>query len=772
MFGFDWNQYLENYPDLKRSGIDNSKKAERHYRVYGKKEGRNSLYNLTFNDFSLNEQVQTNNKYLVYFTVGFSFKYIDLLQLAIESFQYFNKDSDVDVVVICDECMEKECKEKLRNVILISVPDSSEAAYASINKLKLFEFYPEAIEYISILFIDSDIITHTNVKPILQKISKEDTLYVYTEFTDINYHLHAGWSCNNYNESEISFFKENSIFVFNAGCFGFRPGFMKSHFKNITDTISLYKKKLVIYEQSFMNVYFNKLNNTDRTLLTSETYIMWPNKNTDYSGKLVHFCGNLGNGDSKYPIMLEYTNKYIKQIKTINTIIELCKKYSMITTERFLNNINSVKLVEKNNIQGDIVEIGVWKGGSMLSMILASSTEREFYLYDTFEGMTEPTVLDKDYKNVQASDILNKPSIKCLSTLDEVKKNIYTHVKDKKIHFIKGDILLNKTFPSKIAVLRLDTDWYESTKYELEIFYPLVSEGGVVIIDDYGHWEGCKIAVDEFIKDRNINLIKIDYTGVYFIKNTTKILVLMCDNRALNNNYNSAEYWSLTAQINKKYCDKHGYSFTYIQPYYKEDTGSIYTCADNLGNLRHSAWAKILLLKLKLESFPAYDYVVYIDTDCIIKDHNIKLEDIIGSNDLLFQSSAPYHPKLPCCGFIVCKNTPENHKFLDMWYNYPVPASDSEEWQNVMKVTNEMSNYTWDIGKHWEQDILWSLVVNNKTPKFKMLDENSCEENDNQFTRHIYHTQNNLRTAYFKKKINQFVPIKSEKIDTSTLFTF
>jgi hypothetical protein len=201
-------------------------------------------------------------------------------------------------------------------------------------------------------------------------------------------------------------------------------------------------------------------------------------------------------------------------------IIQECKKYSMISDERFRCNIESVIYVNKYCIPGDIVEIGVWKGGSILSMILASKSKRDFYLYDTFEGMTEPTSLDKDYKNNNAIDILHKPEIKCLSTLDEVKENIYKHTDQREnIHFIKGDILLNKTFPSKIALLRLDTDWYESTKYELENFYTLVSDGGVIIIDDYGHWKGCRKAVDEFIKDKNINLIPVDYTGVYFIKN-------------------------------------------------------------------------------------------------------------------------------------------------------------------------------------------------------------------------------------------------------------
>jgi len=90
------------------------------------------------------------------------------------------------------------------------------------------------------------------------------------------------------------------------------------------------------------------------------------------------------------------------------------------------------------------------------------------------------------------------------------------------IYFHKGDIrAVNiEDIPIKIANLRLDNDWYELYKFELPIFEPNVTNGGVITIDDYGHWNGCKEAVDDYINGKNINLIKIDYTGVYWIKHT------------------------------------------------------------------------------------------------------------------------------------------------------------------------------------------------------------------------------------------------------------
>lgn len=206
-----------------------------------------------------------------------------------------------------------------------------------------------------------------------------------------------------------------------------------------------------------------------------------------------------------------------------NHIYEKCKPFTMLSKERIYANIDSVVNIVNNNIFGDIIEIGVWKGGSILSMILALEeldVSRNIKLYDTFSGMTEPT--SKDYQindGVSADALKNDQLIKAYCELEEVKRNIFNNTKlEHNIEFIKGDICNAEIFPQSISILRLDTDWYESTKYELEKFYPLVSNNGIIIIDDYGHWAGSKLAVDEFIKNKNIELNKIDYTGVYFIK--------------------------------------------------------------------------------------------------------------------------------------------------------------------------------------------------------------------------------------------------------------
>lgn len=208
-------------------------------------------------------------------------------------------------------------------------------------------------------------------------------------------------------------------------------------------------------------------------------------------------------------------------------IVEVCSRFSALSKERLLNNIDSLLYVNNNSVLGDVVEIGVYKGGSMLAFLKAQEMFspnflRNYHLYDTFSGMTAPSEYDKDLNGTTASYLLQSDEgTKCFSSLKEVKKNIESNTTIDKtyINYHVGDILKNEFYPDKIAILRLDTDWYESTAFELANFYEKVVSGGLVIIDDYGHWQGCKKAVDEFIKlHPYLTLKKIDYTGVFFIK--------------------------------------------------------------------------------------------------------------------------------------------------------------------------------------------------------------------------------------------------------------
>lgn len=208
-------------------------------------------------------------------------------------------------------------------------------------------------------------------------------------------------------------------------------------------------------------------------------------------------------------------------------------KYTMCGVHRTFATISGVKHVVKNKIPGDFIECGVWKGGQIMAMMMTLNLyneERDIYLYDTFEGVPEPEPWEravkhgglalKRYKKFERED---GSSGWCRSELDEVKANVFSIPYNKKrIHFIKG--LVEDTLPKsnhdKIALLRMDTDLYSSTKIELELLYPKVLSNGVIIIDDYGHWDGAKKAVNEYIKNNKLNIaLQVDDgTGRTIIK--------------------------------------------------------------------------------------------------------------------------------------------------------------------------------------------------------------------------------------------------------------
>ncbi len=217
-------------------------------------------------------------------------------------------------------------------------------------------------------------------------------------------------------------------------------------------------------------------------------------------------------------------------------LIEVYKKvkpYTMTSAERVFSLCNAVKYIHEKNIEGEIVECGVWKGGSMMAvaetLLNSGDTSRNLYLFDTFEGMTPPTEKDVDIGGVTAeslmerSDRMQDDSVWCRATLEIVKGAVNSiGYPGKKIHFVKGKVeqTIPQFAPDKIALLRLDTDWYESTKHEMEHLFPRLSIGGVLIIDDYGHWQGARKAVDEYLEINNIKILlnRIDYTGRIAVK--------------------------------------------------------------------------------------------------------------------------------------------------------------------------------------------------------------------------------------------------------------
>jgi O-methyltransferase len=216
-------------------------------------------------------------------------------------------------------------------------------------------------------------------------------------------------------------------------------------------------------------------------------------------------------------------------------IYHLCSPYTMTSVERMYSLYCSIDYILSNNIEGDFVECGVWRGGS--AMLIAKMLfnrnidDRKIYLYDTFEGMTEPTNSDLKYNGEDATTLFEKiiddngKPAWCVANLKDVKNNMkLTKYPENNLIFIEGkveDTIPNNLPENKIAMLRLDTDWYESTKHELIYMYPIIVKNGILIIDDYGYWKGCRKAVDEYFKENKLPVLltRIDSTGRIVLKN-------------------------------------------------------------------------------------------------------------------------------------------------------------------------------------------------------------------------------------------------------------
>ena len=211
-------------------------------------------------------------------------------------------------------------------------------------------------------------------------------------------------------------------------------------------------------------------------------------------------------------------------------IVSASLPYTMTNVERLIAIVDSIRHVVKNSVPGDVVECGVWRGGSSmaaaLSLLDCGDTQRSLYLYDTFDGMNEPTVRDRDYSGVPAADQLRRTpkgqGIWCDASEQDVRQNMTrTGYPMERIQFVRGPVeqTIPRVLPNEIAVLRLDTDWYESTKHELIHLFPRLSRGGILLIDDYGHWQGARCAVDEVMAQYpHLFLHRIDYTCRLLVK--------------------------------------------------------------------------------------------------------------------------------------------------------------------------------------------------------------------------------------------------------------
>ncbi|HYM19058.1 MAG TPA: TylF/MycF/NovP-related O-methyltransferase [Micropepsaceae bacterium] len=214
-------------------------------------------------------------------------------------------------------------------------------------------------------------------------------------------------------------------------------------------------------------------------------------------------------------------------------LVAKVRPYTMTSPERIAVLEAAVRHVIGQNYPGSFVECGVAKGGSTMAMAYTLKdlgvSDRDLYLYDTFEGMPEPDEVDRGRFGESAAKSWRKGQDRSGGAwirhgVDEVRANLSaTGYPEARLHFIKGKVeeTLPKNAPEgAIALLRLDTDWHASTKAELDWLYPKLVRGGIVIVDDYFRWQGARKAVDDYVALHKLPIFfsRIDDASVIAVK--------------------------------------------------------------------------------------------------------------------------------------------------------------------------------------------------------------------------------------------------------------
>jgi len=208
-------------------------------------------------------------------------------------------------------------------------------------------------------------------------------------------------------------------------------------------------------------------------------------------------------------------------------IYERCRHHTLSSFESLFAIYKSVEHITRHQIEGDLVECGVWAGGGVMAAALSlqhfGDVSRKIWLYDTFEGMAAPTDKDVDFKNRSAADHLKTWKATDFSEMarvgiEDVKARVLSSgYPAERFVFVKG--LVEDTLPSqspaRVSFMRLDTDWYASTKHELDHLFPKLIRNGVMIVDDYGFWKGSREACDAYFAEHKIPILltRLDRQG-------------------------------------------------------------------------------------------------------------------------------------------------------------------------------------------------------------------------------------------------------------------
>jgi O-methyltransferase len=189
--------------------------------------------------------------------------------------------------------------------------------------------------------------------------------------------------------------------------------------------------------------------------------------------------------------------------------------YTLIDLERISSLWNLIKDIGRREVKGDIVECGCYKGGSSAILRLGMGSDRKLWIYDSFQGLPEPQAQDGPEAKNYVGD--------CAAAVEHVMEVLAATGASTEEYIIREGWFQNtfkQELPKQVSLLHCDADWYESVSLVLETFYPLIPKGGTIILDDFGHWEGCRIAFYEFCEKYSERplLERVGYTQAFWVK--------------------------------------------------------------------------------------------------------------------------------------------------------------------------------------------------------------------------------------------------------------
>jgi O-methyltransferase len=215
-----------------------------------------------------------------------------------------------------------------------------------------------------------------------------------------------------------------------------------------------------------------------------------------------------------YRILTKNKDLHIK----LGKVFQEFASFTMIPRESYIDNL--LLSLRVKELRGDIVECGVWRGGMIAGIAKMLGKDRNYYLFDSFEGLPEAKAIDGEaalswQKNIDSPGYYDN----CKAEIDFARKAM--ELANVPYECIKG--WFNDTLPTfhpanSISLLRLDADWYDSTMTCLKYLYPQVVNKGIILIDDYYFWDGCSKAVHDYLSEiRSPSRIYSSPNGVAYI---------------------------------------------------------------------------------------------------------------------------------------------------------------------------------------------------------------------------------------------------------------